>query len=245
MELQQRWDTHWFGASEHDEDGVRAELRRAVPPTGRTRLLVDGDRLVAAGWWWRPDDPTVLVDPDPGVDALAATRDLVSWLGRSGAVQVEVLWRDATLLAALEEQGWLHVRSQFELVRPAEDLPAPTWPDGVTISSLGDDPAEVHRLVYEGAGWGDVPGHTERDLEEWVDLFVTGEDAASAQRCSPRPSPAESPRGPPRSASVSRRPTPTRCGSTGASGSTSTASGGYSVPSHDIAARRPGTFPGR
>ena len=157
---------------------MRAELRRAVPPTDRTRLLVDGERLVAAAWWWRPDDPTVLVDPDPGVDALAATRDLVSWLGRSGAVQIEVLWRERTLVAALEEQGWAHVRSQFELVRPAEGLPAPTWPEGVTVSALGDDPAEIHRLVYEGAGWADVPGHAERGLDEWVDLFVTGEDAA-------------------------------------------------------------------
>jgi ribosomal protein S18 acetylase RimI-like enzyme len=37
---------------------------------------------------------------------------------------------------------------------------------------------EVHRLVYEEAGWGDVPGHTMRDLDEWLDLFVTGEDPA-------------------------------------------------------------------
>ena len=178
MALQQRWDTHWFGAPEHDEDDVRAELARVDPPTERSRLLVDGDRLVAAAWWWRPDDATLLVDPDPGVDAVAASRDLVTWLGRSGAVQVEALWRDATLLAALADQGWVHVRSQFELVRPADGLPAPVWPDGVTVSSLGDDPAEVHRLVYEDAGWADVPGHTMRDLDEWLELFVAGEDPA-------------------------------------------------------------------
>ena len=176
--LQQRWDTHWFGTPEHDEADVLAELRRVDPPTGRSRLLLDGDRLVAAAWWWRPDDPTVLVDPAPGVDAVAASRDLVTWLSRSGAVQVEALWRDATLLASLADQGWVHVRSQFELVRPAHDLPAPTWPDGVTVSSLGNDATEVHRLVYEEAGWGDVPGHTMRDLDEWLDLFVTGEDPA-------------------------------------------------------------------
>lgn len=140
--------------------------------------MLDGARLVAAAWWWRPDDPTVLVDPGPDVDAVGASRELVAWLGRSGAVQVEALSRDAALLAALAEQGWVHVRSQFELVRPADDLPAPAWPDGVTVSALGDDPAEVHRLVYEGAGWADVPGHPVRDLDEWLDLFVTGEDPA-------------------------------------------------------------------
>ena len=178
MALQQRWETHWFGAPEHDEDDVRADLGRVDPPTERSRLLLDGDRLVAAAWWWRPDDPTVLVDPDPAVDAEEACRDLVGWLGRSGAVQVEALWRDVALLRALADQGWVHVRSQFELVRPAHDLPAPTWPDGVTVSSLGADATEVHRLVYEQAGWGDVPGHTMRGLDEWLDLFVTGEDPA-------------------------------------------------------------------
>jgi ribosomal protein S18 acetylase RimI-like enzyme len=174
--LQRRWETHWFGAPEHDEDDVRADLGRAEPLAERSRLLLDGGRVVAAAWWWRPDDPTVLVEPGPEVDDVAASRELVAWLGRSGAVQVEALWRDATLLATLAEQGWVHVRSQFELVRPADDLPAPAWPDGVTVSSLGDDPAEVHRLVYEEAGWADVPGHTVRDLDEWLDLFVTGED---------------------------------------------------------------------
>ena len=146
------------------------------PPAERSRLLHDGDRLVAAAWWWRPDDPAVLVDPDPAVDAVSACRDLVAWLARGGVVQVEALSRDATLRDALAEHGWVHVRSQFELVRPADGLPAPDWPEGVTATSLGDDASEVHRLVYEEAGWADVPGHTVRDLDEWVDLFVTGED---------------------------------------------------------------------
>lgn len=119
--LQQRWDTHWLGAPEHDDDDVRADLGRVDPPAERSRLLHDGDRLVAAAWWWRPDDPTVLVDPDPAVDAVGACRDLVAWLGRAGAVQVEALSSDAP-------------------------------------------------------GWADVPGHTVRDLDEWVDLFVAGED---------------------------------------------------------------------
>lgn len=176
--LQRRWETHWFGAPEHDEGDVRADLGRAVPLAERSWLLLDGDRLVAAAWWWRPDDPTVLVDPGPGVDAVAACRDLVAWLGRSGAVQVEALWQDATMLEALAARDWTHVRSQFELVRPADHLPVPAWPDGVTVSSLGEDDAEVHHLVYEEAGWQDMPGHTVRGLDEWRDLFVTGEDPA-------------------------------------------------------------------
>ncbi len=34
----------------------------------------------------------------------------------------------------------------------------------------------THRLVYEEAGWADVPGHESRDFEEWYGLFVAKED---------------------------------------------------------------------
>lgn len=180
VDLQARWDTSWFGAPEHDDDDVRAEIGRVDPLTERSLLLHDGDlRLVGAAWWWRPDDPTLLIDPTAGIDAAGAGRDLVQWLDRSGADLLEVLWRDTTLLEVLAAEGWQHVRSQFELVRSASDLPAPEWPAGVTVSSLADDPeviAEIHRLIYDDAGWADVPGHTVRGLAEWRGLFVTGED---------------------------------------------------------------------
>ena len=180
VDLQARWDTSWFGAPEHDDDDVRAEIGRVDPLTERSLLLHDGDlRLVGAAWWWRPDDPTLLIDPTAGIDAAGAGRDLVQWLDRSGADLLEVLWRDTTLLGVLAAEGWQHVRSQFELVRSASDLPAPEWPAGVTVSSLADDPeviAEIHRLIYDDAGWADVPGHTVRGLAEWRGLFVTGED---------------------------------------------------------------------
>jgi ribosomal protein S18 acetylase RimI-like enzyme len=176
VELQDRWDTHWFGASEHDEAEVRASLGRAEPLAERSRLLLDGDRLVAAAWWWRSDDATILVHPD--TDTRAACRQLVPWLARSGADHVEALARDGALLEVLAGLGWVHVRSQFELLGSPDGLPAPEWPDGVTVSELSDDAAEVHRLIYEQAGWADVPGHTTRDLDEWRSLFVTGEDPA-------------------------------------------------------------------
>lgn len=176
VELQDRSDTHWFGAAEHDEAEVRASLGRARPLDERSRLLLDGDRLVAAAWWWRSDDATILIDPD--TETGAAGRELVPWLARSGADHVEALARDAELLHVLAELGWVHVRSQFELLGSPDGLPAPEWPDGVTVSELGDDAAEVHRLIYEHAGWADVPGHTTRDVDEWRSLFVTGEDPA-------------------------------------------------------------------
>ena len=179
VDLQTRFDTSWFGAAEHDDDDVRAEIARVDPLAERSLLLHDDGRLVGAAWWWRPDDATLLVDPTADVDAAAAALELVRWLDRSGADLLEVLWRDTILLDVLVAEGWQHVRSQFELVRPATDLPAPEWPPGVTVSSLADDPevtAEIHRLIYDEAGWADVPGHSLRDLAEWRGLFLNGED---------------------------------------------------------------------
>jgi ribosomal protein S18 acetylase RimI-like enzyme len=181
--LQARWDSAWFGGPDRDEDEVRADLRRADPLAERSLLLHDGEHLVAAAWWWRSDDPTLLVDPALGGGGVAATGQLVSWLASSGAEQVEALSRDSVLLDVLAQQGWVHVRSQFELLRPAEGLPTASWPPGVTVSGLGDDATEVHRLVYLDAGWGDVPGHTVRSLDEWLDLFVTDVDPAQQVLC--------------------------------------------------------------
>jgi GNAT superfamily N-acetyltransferase len=174
--LQTRWDTHWFGAPEHDEGEVRESFDRVDPLTERSLVLLDDDRLVAAAWWWRPDDATILVDPV--ADTEAACRDLLPWLADSGAEQAEALGRDVELRSALTRYGWEHVRSQFELLRDPAGLPAPSWPDGVTVSSLGDDADEVYRVIYDEAGWADVPGHGRRDVEEWHSLFVADVDPA-------------------------------------------------------------------
>src|SRR5919112_2052662 len=59
LALQQRYDIRWFGEPEHDELEVREALERVDPLSGRSRLLFDGDRLVAAAWWWRADCATL------------------------------------------------------------------------------------------------------------------------------------------------------------------------------------------
>ncbi len=130
--------------------------------------------MAAAGWWWKDDDTTLLVDP--GQDHPAARDELVCWLEASGSRQTEALSTDERLCAALVRRGWEHWLSQFELLRGTGRLPAPVWPEGVTVASLGDDASAAYRVVYDEARWADVPGHGSRGFAEWHGLFLARED---------------------------------------------------------------------
>lgn len=180
-ELYQRWETAWFGAPEHDADEVHETFGDIAGLSERSRLLLDGDDLVGAAWYWS-SDTTLLVDPDK--DAAALYADLLPWLGERG-VAVESLGADAAMRAALEERGWTHERSSFELIRevtPDWTLAEPTWPEGVTITDLdGADLEAVHRLIYVDAGWAEIPGHPERPYEQWRDIFVTDKEDPAQQ----------------------------------------------------------------
>jgi len=172
--LQQTWDAFWFGSPEHDEAEVQESFGRAVPFEQRTRLLHLEGRLVAAAWWWRAGETSLLVAP--GIDPTHAHDDLLTWLSASGCTEVEALSRDEPFRAALERNGWGHVRSQFELMRDVAALPALRWPPGVTVTGVAEHADAVHHLIYEQAGWADIPGHHGRGRDEWYDLFLAGED---------------------------------------------------------------------
>jgi ribosomal protein S18 acetylase RimI-like enzyme len=169
--LQERFDTHWFGAPERDEAELRETFDRVAPLPARSRLVYVDDRLAAAGWWWKHDDTTLLVDPD--IETPAVHDELVRWLAASGTRHADVLSRDERLRAALARHGGEHWLSQFELMRDAAGLAAPRWPDGVTVSDLGDNAQAVYRVIYDEAGWADIPGHGRRDFEEWQGLFAS------------------------------------------------------------------------
>lgn len=173
--LQVAEDAHWFGAAEHDASEVRESLVRAEPLHERSRVLHDGGQLVAAGWWANPEEATLVVREGTHVDAVYD--DLLPWFSHSGVRELEALRPDERRRTALERHGWRYVRSQFELARDTSTPPPSHWPDGVTISGFADEhAAAVHRVIYEEAGWAEVPGHAARDLEDWRSLFVERED---------------------------------------------------------------------
>jgi ribosomal protein S18 acetylase RimI-like enzyme len=117
---------------------------------------------------------------DPALDDDAALDALVDWLVAQGAGSIDTYGNDARRVAWLEAHGYAHARSSFDLDRPLEPaLPAVTWPDGVTVARFrpGEDDAAVHELVYVGAAWAEVPGHTERTLDGWRAMVKEGEHA--------------------------------------------------------------------
>lgn len=173
--LQRADDVHWFGAPEHDEAEVREQLELVPDLATQSRLLHDGDTMVGAAWWWGhetqllaaagPQRPVVLeLLLDAAIDA--------------GVRDASALAQDAELLAALEQRGWVHRRSAFDLLRPSTDdweLAEPVWPAGVTCTPAhADEGATLHTVIYDDAAWDEIEGHERRPFEQWQAIFVNG-----------------------------------------------------------------------
>lgn len=173
--LAARYDTAWFGAPEHDESEVAEYLDHSAPLEQNSLVIVDGEPMIALALHTAVDS-WLLVDPDPATTAQVAG-ELLDWFAAREHPKVIVLDRDTTLRAALDERGWQHVRSMFDLLRAVDDswvLPDPVYPEGIRVSDFSPDHAEaVWHLIYVDAGWAEVPGHPHRDYDGWHPLFVT------------------------------------------------------------------------
>lgn len=172
-ELQEQYDRHWFGASEHSTAEIAEFLGHADPLSENSLLAVADDELVAAAMRFGPD---TMLTTHPTADVAAVYADLLPWFAdRPG--HTEVLGRDEAAVAALEAAGWTYAKSTFDLlldVTPDLVLADPVWPDGVVARDFDPaDAAAIHRLIYADAGWAEVPGHPERDLDEWQRIFIT------------------------------------------------------------------------
>ncbi len=109
----------------------------------------------------------LLVDP---VDPVSPLDALVAWLGERGQHVIDAYAGDAQRIAWLEDHGFMHLRSAFDLERATDPPPAPAvLPSGVAIARFrpGEEDRAVHALIYVDAAWSAVPGHSERTLEAW------------------------------------------------------------------------------
>jgi GNAT superfamily N-acetyltransferase len=172
-----RQDAGWWGVEDTDDDEVRSLLERAVAATGSldhggVMVLSDGEvvgwaLIVGHGY------AEVVVDPAGPAAAGDVLDVILPWVASAGGTSVDAPRQDRARLAAIARHGFHETRSSFELERPASGpLPAPMWPAGfeATPFELGTDDADVHALIY--SVWTDVPGHTDRPLDEWRSLFL-------------------------------------------------------------------------
>jgi hypothetical protein len=110
----------------------------------------------------------------PGDHAAEALESLVEWLDARSNGEVPAYARDAERIAWLDASGRVFERSVYDLVRPAEPAPASAvWPAEVQVERFhpGVHDESVHALVYVDAGWTDVPGHTHRPLDAWLEAI--------------------------------------------------------------------------
>jgi ribosomal protein S18 acetylase RimI-like enzyme len=180
-ELQRRFDNAWFGASEHSIDEVEEFLGYADPLDANSVVVLDADHLVAVALRFGSD---TMMTIDPDMAAATVLERLLPWFAeRTG--YTEVLDRDEESIAAIEAAGWTHRKSAFDLivqVTPELALAEPVWPDGVVARDFdAADAAAIHRLIYVDAGWAEVPGHPDRELDEWERIFITEHTVPSQQ----------------------------------------------------------------
>lgn len=176
-DLQARYDIHWLGAPERDESEMAEELDHASACV----VVESAGMLVAAAWNF---GDSVSLTIAPGLPVTPPLEMLLPWLGEQRG-HVGVLDRDDDLRAALTMRGWTHARSAFELLRPVSadwQLESPRWPDGIRVTTFSEaTPAHVHDLIYRQSGFGEIVGHTDRDLQNWTSHFVTEKDPPDQQ----------------------------------------------------------------
>ncbi len=179
-------EEEWFGRPESSaaEVGEWVDAERGIEVG--VVLVDDADRARIRAFAAPVRSGTAIFLADPGFVS-EAVDVLVPWLRERGRVEVMTFAADHERVAALERNGLRHDRSSFTLARPAEApaLPPAVWPSGVEVApyTLGDDDRAVHRLIYVDAAWASVPGHHDRDLEEWRVIARKGLRAFLARRC--------------------------------------------------------------
>lgn len=172
-------DMAWFDEVDMEADDVRAELDRVVAASGSlgdgARLAVADGRVIGLALHVGHGQTNLAIDPAAPM-AMAALERLTGWLLESGAELVDAPAQDTERLAVFAAHGLEPIRSSFDLERSSEltDLTRTELPSGITFSPFrkGVDDQEAHDVIY--SVWMDVPGHTDRPIEEWRSLFLDG-----------------------------------------------------------------------
>lgn len=172
-------DIAWWGEPEGDADDTRGELDRVVQAYGTldagARVATVDGAIVGVGLLVGHGQTSLSVEPD-AEHTDAARFALVEWLSNHDGDDIEAPAQDTSRLAQLAAFGYVASRSSFDLERTADlsDLPHASWPDGIVPVPfrLGVDDDELHAMIY--SFWTDVPGHTQRPIDEWRSVILAG-----------------------------------------------------------------------
>lgn len=189
MELQNAVAIADYGVGEVDERLAREPYNLPSMDVGRDTWFVhdadgrpaglvefyDGEELHVA--------PYVFLRVRPDLADTPLTDALLAWAERRApgnlhlapdgarvAMNIDVASVNARLIAALERNGWrrerVDWRMEIDLVGTA--VPAPDWPDGITVRSadLDADARAIHRVVEEA--FSDHYGFVPQSFEEWL-----------------------------------------------------------------------------
>ena len=173
----------WFGQAEItaeeigewiEEEGGVASGVVAVDDAGNVRGFAAPGRHQAV----------LLADP---TQTSLLTDELLPWLRECcDTVRLTTFAGDIARVAAFERHRLRRLRSSFLMARADSVGPVPVaaFPTGVNVAPyrFGDDDEAVHRLIYIDAVWASVPGHAERDLDQWLDTVRRCRSAFLARR---------------------------------------------------------------
>jgi mycothiol synthase len=165
-------DVALLGATDYTLADLKDEWRQTEP---EDRFVVtDGDAVVGYG--------TIEVGPQHGLSdgyvhpeqfgrgiGAFLVRELEQRLARRGVdrVQNAALALDTRAHALLRQQGYSELRRFWQMrIELQSDPPAPSWPDGVTLSRFDLADAEAYHDAFEEA-FADHWQHEPQSFEEW------------------------------------------------------------------------------
>ena len=149
----------------------------------RTWIVGDRDEIVAAATLFRGAVPNTWADVHPEHVGRGLGTKLIE-LAEAGArehgataIRNDVFAQDARARALLEQRGYRHGRSYYEMriALGDEPPPEPEWPDGLRVEQFhADDARAFHEAL--GEAFADEFGFVRVPFEEWRRTRVEADD---------------------------------------------------------------------
>lgn len=191
------WARHFHGVEDITVEAFRSDIQDPGFDLARdTRLVTTPEGKVAAYYEvWDVSAPHVKPRAwgriSPGEDRPEIETALLEWIDQRGgqavplappearvAVQCYIPHVDQPARSMFERVGYELIRHSLRMVIDLDGPPpVPTWPEGITVRSMGDDlnlgaVVQAVRDAFQDH-WGYVSGPFEEELERWRHHIAT------------------------------------------------------------------------